>query len=103
LDQILHSLYANHKSVIPFASFGSWILYNSLSLMNLYLVSGFELELYSKYEYHYVYWYLCEVVLNWQINTLSRIDTYLMDNEAINSTFLDLNYYYFEIKKCFSF
>ena len=49
--------------------------------MNLYLLSGFELDLFSKFEFPYVYWYLCEVVLNWQISTLSRIDSFLLSNE----------------------
>ena len=38
------------------ACFGSWILNNSLNIMILYLLFGFELELYSKYEYHFIYW-----------------------------------------------
>ena len=57
------------------------MLYNSLTIMNLYILSGFELELFSKSEYHYIYWYLGEIVLNWQINTLNRVDNFLMSME----------------------
>ncbi len=75
-----------HKSSTNhLACFGSWVLYNSLSTMSLYLLSGFELELYSKYEYHYIYWYICEIILNWQINTLYRTENFLINNEQNNS------------------
>ena len=39
-----------------FACFGSWVLYHTLNIMIQYLLSGFELELYSPHEYHYVFW-----------------------------------------------
>ncbi len=82
VDRILHSLLLHEKSPLNhLACFGSWILYNSLTVMNLYLVAGFELDLYSKYEYHYVHWYICEIVLNWQINTLNRTEAFLASAE----------------------
>lgn len=83
VDRILHSFLQQQKlSINHLACFGSWILFNTLSIMNLYLISGFELNIYSKYEYHYVYWYLCEVVLNWQINTLTRVANLVLTSEA---------------------
>lgn len=82
VDRILHSVLLQHKSPLNhLACFGSWILYNSLNIMNLYLTSGFELDLYSKYEYHYIHWYICEVILNWQINTLNRTEAFLASAE----------------------
>ena len=82
MDRILHSFLIQNKSQVNhLACLGSWVLYNSLSIMNLYLITGFELELYSKYEYHYVYWYLCEIVLNWMINTLTRADNFILSSE----------------------
>lgn len=82
VDRILHSILLQHKSNLNhLACFGSWILYNTLTVMNLYLVAGFELELYSKYEYHYVHWYICEIILNWQINTLNRTESFLVSAE----------------------
>ena len=41
-----------------FACFGSWVLYHTLNIMIQYLLSGFELELYSPHEYHYVFWWV---------------------------------------------
>ena len=82
LDRILYSFLTQQKSQIThLAHFGSWILNNNLSIMNHFLVSGLELDLFSKFEYPYVYWYLCEVVLNWQISTLKTLDNFLQTNE----------------------
>ncbi len=78
--------------------------------MNLYLVSGLELDLFSKFEYPYIYWYLCEVVLNWQISTLNRLDNFLQSNELNfpskkdskfkqNYSFIKINYFKSESKK----
>jgi len=39
------------------ACLGTWILYHNLRIMIQYLLSGFELELYSMHEYYYIYWY----------------------------------------------
>ena len=82
LDRLLHSFIAQQKlSVNHMGYFGSWILYNNLTIMNLYLVSGLELELFSNYEFHYIYCYLSEIVLNWQTNTLTRAEHYLNEFE----------------------
>jgi hypothetical protein len=53
--------------------------------MHLYLLLGFELDLYAKFEYHYIYWYICEIILNWQINTLNRTENSLAASEQIFS------------------
>lgn len=38
------------------AQFATWVLYNCFRAMMLYLMSGFELELYSVHEFLYIYW-----------------------------------------------
>lgn len=86
LDSIFNSMIIQQKLPIPnLPCFSSWILFNNLNLMYLYLISGFELELFSKFEYHYVYWYLCEIILNWQTNTLTRVDNFLLTLEQKNA------------------
>lgn len=40
----------------------------------MYLLSGFELELYSIHEYIYIYWYLSQFLYNWIVSTLNRAE-----------------------------
>ncbi|XP_056275473.1 N-alpha-acetyltransferase 35, NatC auxiliary subunit isoform X2 [Pseudoliparis swirei] len=65
------------------ACLGTWILYHNLRIMVQYLLSGFELELYSMHEYYYVYWYLSEFLYAWLMSTLSRADSSQMAEERI--------------------
>ncbi|EDO31160.1 predicted protein [Nematostella vectensis] len=46
-----------------------------------YLVSGFELELYSPHEYHCIYWYL-DYLFGWHMNCLTRAEKLLQAQEA---------------------
>lgn len=46
------------------ACYASWVLYHTLCLMIDYVMMGFEYNLYSPFEYHYVYWYL-EYLYGW--------------------------------------
>ena len=46
------------------ACYASWVLYHTLCLMIDYVVVGFEFDLYSPFEMHYVYWYL-EYLYGW--------------------------------------
>ncbi|XP_037080058.1 N-alpha-acetyltransferase 35, NatC auxiliary subunit-like isoform X1 [Pollicipes pollicipes] len=62
--------------------FTTWILYHVLRVMIQYLLSGFELELYSVHEYHYIYWYLSECLYGWMVSTLNRADSFLAEHEA---------------------
>nr|CAB3264177.1 N-alpha-acetyltransferase 35, NatC auxiliary subunit-like [Phallusia mammillata] len=64
--------------------FGSWTLHHILRVMTQYVLSGFQLELYSEHEYHYVYWYLAEVLLSWQMTTLNRAEGQLQRDETLN-------------------
>lgn len=52
--------------------FCTYILYHILRVMIKYTLTGFELELYSAHEYHYIYWYLYEFILGWMVSTLTR-------------------------------
>ena len=38
--------------------FVSWVLYHILQIMTDYLQLGFEYELYSLFEFHYIFWYM---------------------------------------------
>ena len=46
------------------ACYASWVLYHLLCLMIDYVVMGFEYNLYSPFEMHYMYWYL-EYLYGW--------------------------------------
>lgn len=48
-----------------------------------YLLSGFELELYSVHEYPYIFWYLYELLFPWLTTCLHRADTYLIEHEQL--------------------
>ena len=44
-----------------------------------YILTGFELELYSVHEYSYIYWYLYEFLYGWLLSSLSRAETLLAE------------------------
>ncbi len=46
-----------------------------------YILSGFELELYSQHEYPYLFWYLYELLFPWLTNCLQRADSCLQEHE----------------------
>lgn len=57
VDVYLHNISINMEPPRPhLACFGTWILYYVLKIMIMYLLSGFELELYSSHEYTYIFW-----------------------------------------------
>uniref|UniRef100_F7AER5 N-alpha-acetyltransferase 35, NatC auxiliary subunit n=1 Tax=Ciona intestinalis TaxID=7719 RepID=F7AER5_CIOIN len=62
---------------------GSWTLYHTLRVMIQYVLSGFHLQLYSDHEYHYIYWYLAEVLLSWQLTTLNRAESQLQSDDML--------------------
>jgi len=47
-----------------------------------YVLTGFELELYSVHEFGYIYWYLYEFLYGWLLSSLSRAETYMAESEA---------------------
>ncbi|XP_031566429.1 N-alpha-acetyltransferase 35, NatC auxiliary subunit-like [Actinia tenebrosa] len=81
-DAELHTLLTKYEPQRQhFACFGSWVLYHTLNIMVQYLTSGFELELYSPYEYHYIYWYL-DFLFGWHMTCLNRAEKLLQAQEA---------------------
>ena len=102
VDTYLHDLNPEENDRRPY--FSTWILYNCLRAMSMYLLSGLELELYSVHEYMYIYWwvsrvhvsscghqsltppthrYLSDFLYNWIISTLTRAECLA---EQINKT-----------------
>ncbi|NXO65124.1 NAA35 acetyltransferase, partial [Phainopepla nitens] len=57
VDAALHSMLLKQEPQRQhLACLGTWVLYHNLRIMIQYLLSGFELELYSMHEYYYIYW-----------------------------------------------
>lgn len=84
LDDMLNSLSQSSDGPRPhMLFFSTWLLYHVLRLMVRYLLSGFELELYSTHEYPYLYWYLYELLFPWLITCLHRADTNLVEHEQL--------------------
>ena len=46
-----------------------------------YILSGFELELFSVHEYPYLYWYLYELLYPWLTTCLHKADSHLQEYE----------------------
>ena len=61
----------------------TWLLYHVLRVMIRYILSGFELELFSIHEYPYMYWYLYELLYPWLTTCLHRADSCLLEYEGI--------------------
>ena len=82
LDNMLNSVAAGGRAVTQpqVLYLGTWLLYHVLRLMVRYVVSGWELELYSGHEWAMMYWYLYELLYPWMINCLHRADTVLSDH-----------------------
>ncbi|CAH1725890.1 hypothetical protein AGLY_009875 [Aphis glycines] len=84
VDAFLHSF--SSKLDPPrehLASFSTWIIYHTIRIMIMYLLSGFELELYSPHEYQYIYWYLYQFLYGWLVSTLNRADNVLLGNDSL--------------------
>ncbi|XP_055838037.1 N-alpha-acetyltransferase 35, NatC auxiliary subunit homolog [Episyrphus balteatus] len=63
--------------------FATWVLYNCFRAMMLFLMSGFELELYSVHEFLYIYWYPYELLIGFIVSALTRAESALLDQEAL--------------------
>ena len=61
----------------------TWLLYHVLRVMIRYILSGFELELFSVHEYPYMYWYLYELLYPWLTTCLHRADSCLLEYEGV--------------------
>ena len=66
------------------ACYASWVLYHTLCLMIDYVVMGFEYNLYSPFEYHYVYWYL-EYLYGWLHTSWKTADKLNPDQSVVSS------------------
>lgn len=55
--------------------FSTWVLYHTVRVMIQYVLSGFELELYSCHEYPYIFWYLHDFLFAWLVSTVNRAST----------------------------
>jgi len=54
-------------------SFSTWLLYYVLQMMTEFLCLGFEFDLYSPFEVHYVYWYL-EFLFGWHETSIKSAE-----------------------------
>ncbi|XP_017785984.1 PREDICTED: N-alpha-acetyltransferase 35, NatC auxiliary subunit isoform X2 [Nicrophorus vespilloides] len=85
VDLHIHNIFMTcNLSRSHLACFGTWILYHTLRIMIMYLLSGFELELYSAHEYYYIYWYMYEFLYGWLVSALTRADSFLAEQELYN-------------------
>ncbi|XP_052824393.1 N-alpha-acetyltransferase 35, NatC auxiliary subunit [Octopus bimaculoides] len=88
VDSYLHSqLIKTEPTKVHLACFGTWVLYHTLYVMINYTLAGLELELYATYEYHYIFWYLHEMLYAWMVSTLVRADSFLLEHEAQNGKY----------------
>ncbi|OXU25008.1 hypothetical protein TSAR_013448 [Trichomalopsis sarcophagae] len=87
VDSYMHALSLKSDTPRPhLACFGTWILYHTLRVMVMYLLSGFELELYSVHEYHYIFWYLYEFLYGWLVSAITRADSFIMEQDMQNES-----------------
>lgn len=68
----------------PFVFLQYWVFYHKLTLMSQYLLSGFELELYSRHEYAYIFHEL-EKIWNNVAMLLSQAEQISLQSEAFTS------------------
>ena len=70
VDELLHTISSKFDSQRQHAAcFSTWLLYYILQLMIEFICLGFEFDLYSPFEIHYVYWYL-EFLYGWHETTI---------------------------------
>lgn len=74
IDELLNTLSLKFDSQRQHAAcFSTWILYYILQLMTEFICLGFEFDLYSPFEIHYMYWYL-EFLYGWYETTIKSAD-----------------------------
>ncbi|EDW32490.1 GL10417 [Drosophila persimilis] len=72
----LHATALKHST-----HFSTWVLYNCFRAMLIYLMSGFELELYAVHEFLYIYWYPYEFLVGFLVSALTRTENILLAQE----------------------
>jgi len=83
VDAYLHAISLQMESGRShLACLGTWVLLHTLRTMIQYLFSGFELTLYSIYEYHYIFWYLYEFLYGWLISAYNRAECFLTEHQS---------------------
>lgn len=84
IDEILHALgskFDTHRQ--HSASFSTWVLYYILQMMVEFVCLGFEFDLYSPFEIHYVYWYL-EFLYGWHVTSIKSADRlHLVESQMV--------------------
>lgn len=84
IDSLLNMIAEQTDSAGKHSShFSTWVLYNCFRAMMLYLMSGFELELYSVHEFLYIYWYPYELLIGFIVSALTRAESALLEQEAL--------------------
>merc|ERR1712007_233748 len=63
--------------------FSTWLLYHVLNVMIRYILSGFELELFSVHEYLYMYWYLYEQLYPWLAKCINRANGCILEYKRV--------------------
>lgn len=85
IDAYIHTLCDKMEGVRPHGNcFGNWLLYHISKIMIRYILTGFELELYSIHEFAYIYWYLYEYLYGWLLSALSRAENYVTEQDTAN-------------------
>lgn len=74
IDELLHAVSIKFDTQRQHvACFSTWILYYIVQLMIEFMCLGFEFDLYSPFEVHYMYWYL-EFLYGWHETTIKSSD-----------------------------
>lgn len=63
------------------AFFYSWISYHLTKINMKYILSGIELELFSNYEFPYVFWFLFEILLKSEHEQLEQTRKYVLESQ----------------------
>ena len=74
MDEILNAVGSKFDTGrIHSSSFSTWVLYYILQMMIEFVCLGFEFDLYSPFEVHYVYWYL-EFLYGWHETSIKSAE-----------------------------
>jgi hypothetical protein len=87
IDAYIHTLCLKMDGVRPHGNcFGNWLLYHISKIMIRYILTGFELELYSEHEFAYIYWYLYEFLYGWLLSAISRAENCVSEQDAASGS-----------------
>eukprot|EP00069_Balaena_mysticetus_P019808 bmy_12569T0 len=85
VDAALHTMLLKQEPQRQhLACLGTWVLYHNLRIMIQYLLSGFELELYSMHEYYYIYWsFYLKTMVAFDMDGKVRKPKFELDSEQV--------------------